>query len=68
MNTGFVAAIKSISEFISLLSSFIKTKKEDMYRHDIEAINDDPVGSWNKRFLRERVRDTKDSEGSNSSD
>lgn len=68
MNTGFVAAIKSISEFISLLSSFIKTKKEDMYRHDIEEINDDPVGRWNRRFLRERVRDTKDSEGSNSSD
>jgi hypothetical protein len=68
VNTGFVAAIKSISEFISLLSSFIKTKKEDMYRHDIEEINDDPVGRWNRRFLRERVRDTKDSEGSNSSD
>tara|TARA_B100000029_G_scaffold360212_1_gene353108 strand:- start:6974 stop:7237 length:264 start_codon:yes stop_codon:yes gene_type:complete len=61
---GFSTLLKLISAALGFFRASEAQKKEQEYRDDVEEINADPVGQWNMRFLRGRVRDDEGGDGS----
>jgi len=61
---GFSTLLKLISAALGFFRASEAQKREQEYRDDVKEIHGDPVGSWNMRFLRGRVRDDEGGDGS----
>ena len=55
---GFTALIGLISELVGLYKLLVSQKKEDSFRADIEAINDNTDAEWSKLAHKQLLDDT----------